>query len=112
MLKGTFAVREQGPTSRHQYSISVVFRGTARHHSIVAVPEVQAVLGGNKQLPAHGIAEVVTLLRRRHTFWPCPLDTFITAHEVATAKRELKEDEATDEEIAEDTQPPPSQDGM
>ena len=53
---GTFAVRDQG--LRNQFTISVVFRHKPRHHTIEAHPDRQALLGGNEELPAHGIEEV------------------------------------------------------
>eukprot|EP00729_Bicosta_minor_P006016 gene6016-7994_t len=71
-----------------------------------------AVLGGNEQLPAHGIAEVVTLLRRRHPYWPCPLDTFVTPHEVAQSKAKAEEEDAAAADAAEEMAPPPTQEGV
>ena len=56
--------------------------------------------------------KVVTLLRRRHPYWPCPLDTFITPHEVAKAKSKMEEEEAVAAEAAEEMVAPAAQDGV
>lgn len=74
----------EGSEHPNDYVVAVIFKGKPTHH--LAVKTAQGMKINNKPTPAKNIGQLVTLLRKKHPFWPVPIDEYVKKGGTGTGK--------------------------